>query len=159
MKITSSAFENNEKIPAKYTCEGENINPPLSFTELPRDTKSLVLIMDDPDVSLKVQADGNWDHWIVFNIPGDTTGVEENEVPKDSVLGENTAGRLAYGGPCPPTKFEPKQHRYFFKLYALDNSLDIEEGARKAEVEIAMKDKIIDSAMLIGVYECQEERL
>ena len=112
--------------------------------------------MNDPDVSLKVQADGNWDHWIVFNISGSVTGVDENDVPKEGILGENTAGRLAYGGPCPPPQFEPKQHRYFFKLYALDSYLDLPEGASKVDVEAEMNGKIIDSAFLVGLYERQQ---
>lgn len=151
MKLTSPAFTDGGKIPSKYTCDSQNINPPLTFSDVPEDAKSLVLIMDDPDIpdfvkdkfGIKV-----WDHWVVFNIPPTTKGVMEGKnLP--GKLGKNTGGKNAYGGPCPPDR----EHRYFFKLYALDTHLDLPEGAAKAEVEKAMKGHILAEAKLMGKYE------
>lgn len=146
MKLSSPAFENNGNIPAKYTCDGENISPPLKIEGIPSSAKSLVLIMDDPDavpVAGKV-----WDHWVVWNIKVDTKTIAENSVPAGSIIGKNTRGVLGYGGPCPPDR----EHRYFFKLYALDAQLDLKEGATKAEVEKAMEGHTISKAELLGRY-------
>src|SRR3989338_2241297 len=123
MKITSPVFENNGKIPEKYTCDSENVSPPLEFQDIPKNTKSLVLIMDDPDIPDFVKKKFNievWDHWIVFNIPPTTTEILEGQNPT-GLLGKNTGGKNAYGGPCPPDK----EHRYLFKLYALDRMLNL----------------------------------
>ncbi len=151
MKIISSAFRNGEMIPVKYTCNGENINPPLEFVEVPEEAVSLVLIMDDPDVPVQVREDRMWNHWIKFNIPPTTRGVAENSEPA-GVAGIGTSGNLKYHGPCPPDT----EHRYFFKLYALDTELDLPEGATKKEVEKAMTNHIIAQAQLIGLYEQPE---
>ncbi len=146
MKLTSAAFENNTIIPLKYTCDGENINPPLSFSDIPEKTKSLVLIMDDPDA---MQVAGKvWDHWIVFNIPPITREVAEGKNPPGK-LGKNSRNNLTYGGPCPPDRV----HRYFFKLHALDTGLSLPEGSSKADVETAMKGHILARAELMGRYE------
>ncbi|MDO8511102.1 MAG: YbhB/YbcL family Raf kinase inhibitor-like protein [Nanoarchaeota archaeon] len=151
MKLTSSAFAEGGKIPSKYTCDGANTNPPLTFSDVPAKAKSLVLIMDDPDIpdfakeKFKVQV---WDHWVVFNIPPETKEVSEGKNPS-GVLGRNTGGKNAYGGPCPPDR----EHRYFFKLYALDTELPLPEGSTKAEVEKAMKNHILTEAKLMGRYE------
>ncbi|HLC86003.1 MAG TPA: YbhB/YbcL family Raf kinase inhibitor-like protein [Candidatus Nanoarchaeia archaeon] len=146
MKLTSSVFENNGEIPSKYTCNGENISPPLEIHDVPKSSKSLVLIMDDPDA---VKPAGKvWDHWVVFNIPVTTKEIEEGSNPQ-GVMGKNTRGNLNYGGPCPPDT----KHRYFFKLYALDSSLNLKEGSTKNEVEEAMKDHILEQATLMGTYE------
>ena len=145
MKLTSSAFENNGKIPSKYTCDDLNISPQLSILEIPENAKSIVLIMDDPDAMKP--AGKVWDHWIVFNISLETTEIIEGKEPQ-GIQGMTSFGRLGYGGPCPPDA----EHRYFFKLYALDTILDLKEGATKAEVESAMQDHIIDQAELIGLY-------
>ncbi|MBU0458194.1 YbhB/YbcL family Raf kinase inhibitor-like protein [Patescibacteria group bacterium] len=147
MELTAPAFANNGKIPSKFTCDGENINPALSFDDVPAQAQSLVLIMDDPDVPKSIREDGMWDHWVVFNIPPHTQGVNENGQP-DGVAGSNTRGDLSYGGPCPPDR----EHRYFFKLYALDSELDLPEGSTKAEVEEGMRDHIIGEAELVGLY-------
>ena len=147
MKLTSSAFKNNGKIPSKYTCDGKNINPNLEIAEVPEEAVSLVLIMDDPDVPNSIRPDGMWDHWIVFNIPPDTKEINEDSQPQ-GINGKGTGGKLSYGGPCPPDK----EHRYFFKLYALDIKLNIPEGSSKKEVENAMKDHIIAEAVLVGKY-------
>lgn len=148
MKITSSAFEHNQAIPSKYTCDGENINPPLEFSDIPDNAKSLALIMDDPDVPKNLKPDGMFDHWVVFNIPPEITSIDEDSPPV-GVGGENTKGDNAYTGPCPPDR----EHRYFFKLYALDNILDLGPDATKKDLEEAMKDHILESAELIGLYE------
>ena len=153
MKLTSSAFQNDETIPTVYTCEGENINPPLEISGVPSGAKSLVLIMDDPDVPPSVRADRMWDHWVVFNIPPETHSFPENCSPKGT-LGRSTGGELRYEGPCPPDR----EHRYFFKLYALDCMLSLPEGATKAEVERAMKRRILVSTTLMGRYEKRRAR-
>ncbi len=151
MKLTSSVFEHNGKIPSKYTCDGDNVSPPLEISEVPAEAKSLVLIMDDPDIpdfakeKFKIQV---WDHWVVFNIPVDTKIIPEAENPK-GILGRNTRGVNAYGGPCPPDK----EHRYFFRLYALDIMLNLGEGVSKSDVLSAIEGHILDKAELIGTYE------
>jgi|SRR3972149_10266642 len=148
MKITSSAFIHEQSIPQKYSRTGENINPPLSIRDVPETAKSLVLIMHDPDVPKDLRPDGNFDHWIVFNIPPQTTEIAEGQNPSGT-LGANTRGDLAYGGPNPPYGV----HRYFFKLYALDSMLDVPAGANRVQVELAMKDHIFAQAELMGKYE------
>ncbi len=145
MKLNSSVFENYGNIPSKYTCDGENINPPLEISEVPVGTKSFVLIMDDPDA---VKPAGKvWDHWIVFNIPSSETVIKEGEEPS-GVHGSGTGGNSDYYGPCPPDG----EHRYFFKVYALDIDLDLSAGATKPEVEAAMADHILAKAELVGLY-------
>ena len=148
MKFTSSAFQDGGKIPPKYTCDGEGISPPLTISEVPAGAKSLVLIMDDPDVPKHLRDDGMWDHWIAFNIPPTTSSIGEGEQPK-GVAGKGTSGDLVYLGPAPPDR----EHRYFFKLYALDTQLDLKEGATKPEVEGAMKGHILAESELMGRYE------
>ena len=151
MKITSPVFENNGKIPEKYTCDSENVSPPLEFQDIPKNTKSLVLIMDDPDIPYFVKKKFNievWDHWVVFNIPPNTKKIEEDKNP-EGVLGSNTNKKSAYAGPCPPDK----EHRYIFKLYALDKILNLKEGATKKQVEESMKNYILAESVLIGKYE------
>lgn len=145
MELTSSAFKHNGKIPSKYTCEGENVSPPLKIDDAPLDVKSFVLIMDDPDA---VKPAGKiWVHWVVFNIPGETEEIAEGEEPK-GVQGEGTSGDLGYQGPCPPDG----EHRYFFRLYALDEELPLKEGATKVEIEDAMEGHILEEAELVGKY-------
>ena len=146
MKLTSFVFVNNGEIPSKYTCDDKNISPPLEISDVPKNAKSLVLIMDDPD-AIK-PAEKVWDHWIVFNIPADTTKINEGEEPK-GIHGRGTGGNSKYSGPCPPDAM----HRYFFKLYALDTNLEVREGASKREVEESMKGHILDQATLMGTYE------
>lgn len=152
MKLLSSAFQDGGKIPQKYTCEGDNINPPLSIQDVPKEAKSLVLIMDDPDVPSFVRQDQMWDHWVVYNIPPSVTEIQENTKP-DGTLGKNTSGTLCYQGPCPPDR----EHRYFFKLYALDTFLSLPKGATKKEVESAMQGHIIAKAGWMGRYEKQQK--
>ncbi|MDP2703631.1 MAG: YbhB/YbcL family Raf kinase inhibitor-like protein [bacterium] len=148
MKLTSSAFLHNGKIPAEYTCDGEDISPSLAISGVPEGAKSLVLIMDDPDVPKNLRADGMWVHWVVFNIPPDVKEIAEGQEPQGT-HGKGTSGNLQYKGPCPPDR----EHRYFFKLYALDAELDLKEGVTKAEVEQAMENHILDKTELVGLYE------
>jgi Raf kinase inhibitor-like YbhB/YbcL family protein len=153
MQLISSAFQHNGKIPKKYTCDGDDMSLPMSFKNVPSRAKSLVLIMDDPDipdfVKKKFSVD-MWDHWIVFNIPPSTQEILEGKNPQ-GVLGKNTAGKNAYGGPCPPDR----EHRYFFQLYALDTTLSLPEGSTKQEVQHAMAGHIIADATLSGMYQRQ----
>jgi len=148
-QITSSAFKDGEMIPSKYTCDGENISPPLNWSEIPEGTKSLALINDDPDAPV-----GDWVHWIVYNIPPETKEFKEaasnkNLLPKGTLEGLNDWNRKGYGGPCPPSGV----HRYFFKLYALDVVLSLKEGATKRQLLDAMKGHILAEAQLIGKYQ------
>ena len=147
MEITSSAFTNNGNIPEKYTCNGDNLNPPLKILGIPEGAQQLVLIMDDPD-ALPV-AGKVWDHWILFNIKP-ISSIAENSVPQGAVQGKNGAGNNEYQGPCPPAG---APHHYRFKLYALEtSSFLLKEGASKSEVEAAMKSHILAQAELVGLY-------
>ena len=148
MKLSSPVFEHGGKIPPKYTCNGENINPPLTISGVPSGAESLVLIMEDPDVPRNLRADGMWDHWIVFNIPPDTLEIPEGKEPQ-GIHGRGTGGNFDYMGPCPPDR----EHRYFFKLFALDGKLDLAKGAGKGEVEKAMEGRILEKFELMGLYE------
>ena len=145
MKLTSPEFENGGKIPSFYTCDESSVSPPLKFEGVPEKIKSLALIMDDPDA---VKPAGKvWDHWVAFNIPLETKGVEEGRDP-EGVMGVNSRGNLTYSGPCPPDG----EHRYFFRLYALDTKLKLKEGATKAEVLKAIEGHVIEIAELVGKY-------
>ncbi|MBX9765175.1 YbhB/YbcL family Raf kinase inhibitor-like protein [Patescibacteria group bacterium] len=154
LSITSSAFLPDASIPAKYTCDAGNISPPLMITGIPDGTVSLALVMDDPDVPKAVKPDGMFDHWVVYSIPvmpGQTeVSIPEGTVP--GIQGLNGRGQEAYTGPCPPPEYEPTEHRYFFKVYALSTELSFLAPPRKEEVEAAMKDHVIDSAELVGRY-------
>jgi len=152
MKIVSKDFKHGEYIPAKFTCNGENINPELEFVDIPEGTKSFVLIFDDPDVPEVLRKDRNFDHWILFNIPGTSRKIEENLNP--GISGKNTRGGLNYIGPCPPDTI----HRYFFRLYALNDVLDLKEGATKEDVYQAMEGKILAKAHLVGLYEQADDK-
>lgn len=140
MKIMSPAFRNHAKIPEKYTCDGDNVNPPLDFDDFPKETKQLALIVDDPDAPGKTFV-----HWLVYNMPL-SVHIDEDSVP--ATQGYNDFGRQSYGGPCPPSG----EHRYFFKLYALDTKLDLAEGVNKAKLESAMEGHVLEKADLIGLY-------
>jgi Raf kinase inhibitor-like YbhB/YbcL family protein len=149
LKITSSAFEHNSKIPPKYTCDGStgspqaDINPPLEISGVDQKAESLVIIMDDPDAPV-----GNWDHWIIFNLDPNLTNIEEG-IPPKGISGENSWGRLGYGGPCPGYG----EHRYFFKLYTIDIKLNLKQGSTKREIEDAMENHILQTTKIIGLYE------
>ena len=156
MEIKSSAFSNGEKIPRKYTCEGDSISPPLSFSDVPSDSKSLALIMFDPDIPQEFKDKLNipgWDHWSVWNISSSTLELGEGAVPTGSVQGNHTRGKIGYAPPCPPKDKEPPKHRYEFTLYALDTELDLKEGATRQELLDAMEDHILEKAELMGMYE------
>jgi Raf kinase inhibitor-like YbhB/YbcL family protein len=149
-ELTCSAFKNGDSIPAKYTGDSADISPPLKWTAPPPATKSFALICDDPDAPM-----GTWVHWVVYNIP--PTMLEFAEaMPKDATLpsgirqGRTDFGSTGYGGPAPP---KGKPHRYYFKLYALDNTIDLKPGATKAELEKAIKGKILAEATLMGKYQ------
>jgi hypothetical protein len=150
LEIKSNAFENGDFIPSKYTCEGQDISPPLFWSDVPKGTKSFAIICDDPDAPF-----GVWVHWVIFNIPQDKRELEEG-FPKKGLLpgkiiqGRNDFGKIGWGGPCPPSG---KPHRYVFKLYALDTILSLEEGATKEELIEAMKGHILAETKLIGIYQ------
>lgn len=151
LTISSPAFEQNERIPAAYTCdERRELNPPLTISGAPAGTRSLVLIVDDPDVPKQIKPEGLFVHWVLFNIPPDTVRIGEGEKP--GTQGVNGSGNSAYTGPCPPPQYEPSEHRYFFKLYALDTMLELSSGATKEAVEIAMKGHVLSEAQLMGTY-------
>ena len=150
MELVSDAFANNGAIPTKYACDGEKINPPLLFMDVPAGTKSLALLMEDPDVPRNLRPDGMFDHWLVWNMPATTKGIPEDSIP-DGVVGQNTRGTLDYIPPCPPDR----EHRYFFRLYALDRMLQISKTSGKRDLITAMQGHIIASAELIGRYNRQ----
>ena len=140
LTVGSHSFESNELIPSRYTCDGENVSPPLTIEGLPDGTKSLVLIVDDPDAPM-----GTWNHWVVWNIKP-SNRIEEDAVP--GIEGINDSGRHAYYGPSPPGG----THRYFFKVYGLDTKLDLSTNSRKKDVEKAMQNQVLAKGELIGLY-------
>ena len=149
MQLTSSAFSESQEIPAQYTCDGQNVSPPLKWSGAPAETKSFTLIVDDPDAPV-----GTWTHWVLFDLPAATTELPE-ALPKGQYVaagarqGLNDFKHLGYGGPCPPAG---KPHRYFFKVYALDHLLDLKPGASKKEVESALDKHTLAQGQLIGLY-------
>ena len=151
--ITSTSFTEGGPIPSTYTCEGEDVSPPLGWSGIPEDAYSMVLIVDDPDAPDPDAPKTTWVHWVLYNISADTSalpeGVESQELPSGTLQGLNDWQRTGYGGPCPPTG----RHRYFFKLYALDTVLTGLEEPTKAEVEAAMEGHVIGQAELVGTYE------
>lgn len=143
-ELTSSAFAGGQPIPSRYSCDGEDISPPLEWSEPPAGTQSLALIMDDPDAPA-----GTWDHWLLFNLPGGSRSLPEQAgTPDGSVAGQNSWGRTGYGGPCPPRG----THRYFFKLFALDTTLTLPAGTNKAQLLRTMEGRILAQAELMGTY-------
>lgn len=150
-KIVSSAFPDRGSIPLKYTCDGENISPPLSIRNIPEGTKSLALIMDDPDIPESVKQSRGidvFDHWVLYNIPREFFEIAEGK--SAGVEGLNGRGNQGYTGPCPPDR----EHRYFFKLYALDTeALSFEKAPSRVELEEAIAPHMIEKAILIGLYD------
>ena len=142
MKINSSAFQEGGNIPSKFTCDGSDTSPPLQITGVPSEAKTLVLIADDPDAP-----SGLFTHWLVWNIPAQTNSVAEGSTPK-GVHGTNDFGKSGYKGPCPP----PGTHRYSFKIFALDRELDLRGGAKRSQVDAAMKGHVIAQGELVGRY-------
>lgn len=143
MELTSSSFKQANPIPSLYTCEGKNISPPLAWKGAPDGTKSFVIIVDDPDAPSKT-----WVHWVLYNIPESVHEATEGNPPEKGFQGTNDFGKTGYGGPCPPSGV----HRYFFKLYALDQVLNIPHGGSKEQVEKAMEGHILDQTELVGTY-------
>jgi Raf kinase inhibitor-like YbhB/YbcL family protein len=143
MKITSSAFQEGGDIPSKFTCDGADMNPALRFEGAPGEAKSLLLIVDDPDAPV-----GLFTHWLAWNIDPKTTEVAENSAPTNVVQGTNDFPKTGYGGPCPPSG----THRYYFKVYALDQTLDLKPGAKRKEVDAAMRGHVIAQGELMGRY-------
>lgn len=146
MELTSTAFSHQQMIPSQYTCDGDNISPPLSWNNVPKNTRSLVLIVDDPDAP-----HGTWDHWILFNIPPHVTSLVKNVsvLPGGAKEGVNSWGKTGYGGPCPPSGV----HRYIFALYALDNVLSFDDTPTKKRIIQAIDGHVIAQATLIATYE------
>jgi Raf kinase inhibitor-like YbhB/YbcL family protein len=148
INVTSSAFEEGGMIPSKYTCDGNDVSPPLQWDAVPEATKSVALISDDPDAPM-----GTWVHWVLFNWPADSREITEN-IPPDNILpngakqGTTDFHRIGYGGPCPPSG----THRYFFKIYALDTMLDLDAGADKSALLKAMEGHILGQGQLMGKY-------
>jgi Raf kinase inhibitor-like YbhB/YbcL family protein len=152
--LTSPAFENNGIIPAKYTCDGDReLSPPLLIDDVPDGTKSLVLIMDDPDIPQVFKEPRGieaFDHWVLFNIPPETREISEG-APAGAV-GMNSAGKAEYAVPCPPPQYEPREHRYIFSLYALNNILNFYHVPTAQEVRDMFKPFLIAETKLIGLY-------
>ncbi len=148
LKLTSKSFPAAGWIPSQYTCDGEDLSPPLQWADAPENTRSFALIADDPDAPA-----GTWVHWVLYNLSADLTGLEEGisklaELPGGGLRGTNSWRRLSYGGPCPPTG----THRYFFQLFALDTMLDLPFGATKAQLLAAMQGHILEQTELMGRY-------
>lgn len=154
--LASPAFKNGETIPAKYTCDmpspdGLHTSPPFIIMNVPSGTKSLVLMMNDPDVPKEKRPSGNFDHWVVYNIKPEVSVIEENEI--FGVVGGNGRGEKKYAGPCPPPEYQPSTHRYYFRLYALDTELALAEGAQRPEVLTAIEGHVLAEAELMGKYD------
>jgi hypothetical protein len=150
LEISSSAFNNGQPIPSLYTCDDKNISPPLAWNGAPRNAASLVLIVDDPDAP-----SGIWTHWVVFDLPADSSGLPEGASKTEPVAGNAKQGvndfkKVGYSGPCPPAG---KQHRYFFKIYALDITLGLPPGASRKAVEAAMTKHILAQGQFMGTYQ------
>ena len=148
MQVTSSAFKEGQPIPRPYTCDGVNISPPLEWTGVPKTAKTIAVIADDPDAP-----SGTFVHWVLYNLPAENIGMIENLPTTENLKaggfqGKNGFQKIGYGGPCPPSG----THRYFFKVYALDNELSLKAGATKPDVEQAMQGHIVAQAQLMGTY-------
>jgi hypothetical protein len=147
--ISTASFQNGSDIPRKFTCDGADVSPELSWSNPPAGTKSFALIVDDPDAPA-----GNWNHWVLFNVPAATTALPEgvnkiDELPSGERQGRNDFRKIGYNGPCPPAG---KPHRYFFKLHALDTLLSLKPGSSKQEVETAMQNHVLGRVELMGTY-------
>lgn len=148
IKLTSTAFQEGGMIPAKYTCDGTNISPPLEWSGAPQTAESLALICDDPDAPGKT-----WVHWVLFDLPANRTSLPENVPPQETVAGGGKQGtndfkKIGYGGPCPPTG----THRYFFKIYALGTALNLDTKTTKDQLLQAIKDHVLAQGELMGRY-------
>ena len=157
LTIRSSAFAHQEAIPTKYTCEGEDVSPPLSWSGVPEGARSLALVMDDPDAPDPQAPKRTYVHWVLYNLPPSATGLAEavrsSDLPAGTREGTNDWGRTGYGGPCPPIG----RHRYFHKIYAVDTELPDLGAATKKELEAAMETHVLARAELIGTYQKQKK--
>ncbi|MGB8853535.1 MAG: YbhB/YbcL family Raf kinase inhibitor-like protein [Pirellulales bacterium] len=157
LRITSPAFEHGESIPRRYTCEGDDISPPLEWSGVPKGTKSLALIVDDPDAPDPAAPKRVWVHWVLYDIPPDVTGLLEGiggtDLPPGTLAGLNDWKKVGYGGPCPPIG----RHRYFFKLYALDRMLRDLDHPTKAKLERAMDGHVLAQTELVGTFKKDHE--
>lgn len=149
MELSSAAFKNGSSIPKQYTCDGPNVSPPLQWSGVPNNSKSLALLVDDPDAPR-----GTWVHWILFNIPPQATAIPENirktrTIPNGARQGTNDFREIGYGGPCPPGG----KHRYFFKLFALDTELQLDPGSTRSDLERSMAGHILADTQLMGTYQ------
>lgn len=150
LELTSTAFDSGERIPTRYTCEGADVSPPLAWRGAPPETESLVLICDDPD-----STNGPWSHWVLYDIPVDKDGLEEGvatdaQLPWGGVQGRNDFGNPGYGGPCPSPP--GSTHHYRFRLYALDEALNMPPGAARQQVLERIQGHILDQTELMGLY-------
>lgn len=141
--LSSLKFDDGGTIPAEFTCKGDNVNPPLMIEGVPEDAVSLLLIVDDPD-----SPSGDFVHWMVWNIPANTTELPSGELPESSIEGYNDFGNLEYGGPCPPSG----EHEYHFRLYALDIDLELDEDTKREKIEKEIAGHILDETVLVGVF-------
>ena len=147
-QLTSTAFAAGQPIPARYSCLGQDVSPPLAWTDPPQGTQRFALIADDPDAPV-----GTWVHWVLYNLPADSLGLPEDVPSEDTLVdgsrhGQNSWGRVGYGGPCPPSG----THRYFFRLYALDTQLDLPVGKDKKQLLKAMEGHVLAQAALMGTF-------
>ncbi|QWV98760.1 YbhB/YbcL family Raf kinase inhibitor-like protein [Geomonas nitrogeniifigens] len=143
LKLSSPAFKHAGKIPSLYSCDGSDTSPPLAIAGVPKEAKSLALVMDDPDAPA-----GTWVHWVLWNIEPTTREIVQGRVPHGAEQGVNSWRRKSYGGPCPPSG----QHRYYFRLYALSERLDLPSNSTRLELDRAMRGKILAQAELLGVF-------
>jgi Raf kinase inhibitor-like YbhB/YbcL family protein len=143
MKLSSPEFSEGGSIPTRFTCDGDDMSPPLEISSIPQNAKSLALIVDDPDAP-----SGTFTHWVMWNIRPAASKIPAGETAPGAEQGENDFGQTKYGGPCPPSG----THRYFFRLYALDTMLNLPKGSTRAEVQSALKNHVIDEAVLMGRY-------
>jgi Raf kinase inhibitor-like YbhB/YbcL family protein len=143
MEVNSPEFKNGDEIPSEFTCDGENVNPPLIISDVNESVRELVLIVDDPDAP-----GGLFTHWIVGKIPATIRSIVKNSIPPTAIVGTNDFGEAAYGGPCPPSGI----HRYRFNLYALDTEIDFSSVTDRSSVDSMITNHVLDSAQLVGLY-------
>jgi len=160
MELTSEAFSDGEMVPKRFTCEGENISPPLEIADIPEKATTLAILVTDPDIPDEVKDSMGidvFDHWVAFNIPADTfdDNGRMDEGAGWGTPGVNSSGEQGYTGPCPPAEYEPTEHRYVFRVYALDNALDCSAGVKKEVVQEATGGHVLAEAKLVGRYEKQ----
>ena len=150
MKLTSQAFKHNQPMPRHYTCQGDNVSPPLEISDVPEEAASLALICDDPDAATDPDGPGHtYDHWVLWNIPPKMTAIAENASLQSADIGQNSSGENKYTGPCPPNG----THRYFFRLYALSTELELPDSAGAEELEDALAGHVLARSELIGTYQ------